>query len=248
KEISRISTGISEKNIEIKMNEGGILQYLLFVQIGMCVKVYKKEIFENIRFKEGILYEDLYFQSDLYADLLQKQKLRSFRTLNTYLKIYNYRKNDNSITRTLFTEEKYQDYLECLSSFKLKTPAYLYDFFVLRAEKHIKQQTNDDVFKNRVKTYIDDNNVSRYNAFFSIWGDWKRADVKRQKIFTYLEQSPELREYIEQKERETKKLMAENKKNATYIKKLERNLLKRLHLKIKNSIKCVITRSCRNNN
>lgn len=63
-----------------------------------CTKLYKKHLFDNLRFKEGIIHEDVYFT------LLMIQKARRALYLDTSL--YYYIIHQNSIITSAFTKKK----------------------------------------------------------------------------------------------------------------------------------------------
>ncbi|WML54789.1 glycosyltransferase [Neobacillus sp. PS3-12] len=67
-----------------------------------CNKLYKKELFENIRFKEGYILEDMDFS---YRVMHQAKKI-----FYTGKALYNYRYNDKSTMRKGFSKKRLDEY------------------------------------------------------------------------------------------------------------------------------------------
>ncbi|SFI09689.1 glycosyltransferase family 2 protein [Halpernia frigidisoli] len=71
-------------------------------------KIYRKEVFENLRFPSGLLFEDNYVFHEIFGNLKYSLVL-----LNEYL--YNYHHNSSSITRKQLTFGRYKDYIKGLT-------------------------------------------------------------------------------------------------------------------------------------
>ncbi len=69
------------------------------LEIPVCTKLYKKYLFDNIRFPEGQIYEDI------YTNYLLIDKANKLVTSNKF--IYFYFQQGTSITRSKFTERNY---------------------------------------------------------------------------------------------------------------------------------------------
>lgn len=72
-----------------------------------CNKLYKTEILKNIRFLEGIFFEDWVFITELFG------KIKNFATIDIPLYVYN--QSDFSIIRSKFTEHKIKSYMTGIS-------------------------------------------------------------------------------------------------------------------------------------
>lgn len=78
-----------------------------------CNKLYRRDVIGDLRFIPGIYFEDWPFTTTLFA------------TIDTYMQVdyplYFYEEGNSSITRSIFTKKKAQDYLTGIQ--------YVYDFF-----------------------------------------------------------------------------------------------------------------------
>lgn len=114
---------IYRKDWEIKKER--IIPYSLFYSITLkqktcfsaCCKLYKKELLKSVRFREGKKNEDTLFMYDL-SKILEEKKLNMLEIPN---KLYYYRVNDSSITRT-FSSPIAIHYIENLYCLKKEEP------------------------------------------------------------------------------------------------------------------------------
>lgn len=107
---------------KIESNEQILYEY--FVNEGIstivCAKVFRKELFERVSFKESYFYEDRIFTADL---------LEFVNKVNIIDKVlYNYRINRDSITKSRITEEKVLDFLYAGEYLITKSREFIQDY------------------------------------------------------------------------------------------------------------------------
>lgn len=99
--------GLKAKNTVISDTEFCLKQNFLG-SASLCNKMFKKEVFQNIKFPSGMLFEDNYVFHEIFGNAKYSVLL-----INQYL--YNYHYNINSVTRSAFTFLRYQDYITGLN-------------------------------------------------------------------------------------------------------------------------------------
>lgn len=102
-----------EYNEYVYKNEEILKEYYkpndkLKIYHGLCMKLYKKDLFKNLRFEKGRLHEDLY----ITFQLLDKCNVFAFVDLPYY---YYYQKNTNSITKN-YKEKNLVDEYDALQN------------------------------------------------------------------------------------------------------------------------------------
>lgn len=217
---------------------GTNINYLTYRHMSACVKLYKKELFEKIRFKEGIMYEDLYLLSDIY-------NIPDLKVLNTQTYLYNYRINPDSITNTNFDFKKYSNYIACFEKFKFDTPIYIYEFMVLRASKHLlfqagKSAEGKEYYENLLNVYYQENDINTNNALYDIWSSGKFDNETKSELFKLIEKDEKLFRHLQYKNDEIEK-RNEWMKSKDYwlnqkderIKKYETDFFIKIYCKIK---------------
>ena len=75
-----------------------------FIHFNVWNKLYKREVIRDIKFVDGIYFEDWVYNSCVFAEA------RSFVWVNE--KLYGYRISENSIMRSKFNRKKLDDYVE----------------------------------------------------------------------------------------------------------------------------------------
>lgn len=98
--------GLKEKRVILSDTDFCSMQNFLG-SASLCNKIYKKEVFNNITFPPGILFEDNYVFHEIFGN-----SRYTVAIVNEYL--YNYHYNTNSITRKDFSFQRYQDYISGL--------------------------------------------------------------------------------------------------------------------------------------
>lgn len=116
------------------------------IQTGVHIKIYRKEALGQLRFVEGICYDDVPFTTML---MLQIKKI-----VVTNYPMYFYYDNPNSIMRTSFTLDKVESYVKLIrhisTEIKQKAPQYFNDIrknilnkrFKMMVNQAIRKQTN----------------------------------------------------------------------------------------------------------
>ncbi|WP_413307033.1 glycosyltransferase [Bacillus sp. 1P10SD] len=129
-----------------------------------CNKLYKKEIIQGLRFKEGYILEDMDFA---YKIIHQANKI-----YYTGQALYNYRFNEKSTMRKAFSKKR-------LDEFEVRRDMYL---FYLNNYPDIANELYAEWFLTGVMLYI---NIEKY--FFNEKNQFKYLlDLDRQKIRTLL--------------------------------------------------------------
>ncbi len=98
--------GLRNKNVIISDTDFCLMQNFLG-SASLCNKMFKREVFDQIKFPSGMLFEDNY----IFHEIFGKDKYLIL-IINEYL--YNYHYNSNSITRKEFSFPRYQDYVKGL--------------------------------------------------------------------------------------------------------------------------------------
>lgn len=79
-----------------------LLNHRNFIHFNVWNKLYKREVLDNMRFVDGIYYEDWVFNTCLFS------QIKSFAFINSPL--YAYRISENSIMRSQYSLKKLHDY------------------------------------------------------------------------------------------------------------------------------------------
>lgn len=90
----------------IETEKEKMFDYLYLVggeAVSSCTKLYKKTIFDKLRYKEGILHEDEYIITDIIDE--------SFKCAYTNAKLYYYIMRDGSITHSKYSSRKKEVFL-----------------------------------------------------------------------------------------------------------------------------------------
>ena len=128
------------------------------IRTEVFARLYRKKIVENIRFPEGIRYEDVYFTT------LAMFGARSFVMIENEL--YGYRKHARSFVREDFTQEKAKYYLDIIRQVDA--------FFKTKNDK-IRRDVRRNILNQRVKM-IFNQTVRR-----------QRENSERKRIFSFLQ-------------------------------------------------------------
>lgn len=128
------------------------------IRTEVFARLYRKNIVENIRFPEGIRYEDVYFTT------LAMFGARSFVMIENEL--YGYRKHARSFVREDFTQEKAKYYLDIIRQVDA--------FFKTKNDK-IRRDVRRNILNQRVKM-IFNQSVRR-----------QRENSERKRIFSFLQ-------------------------------------------------------------
>ena len=128
------------------------------IRTEVFARLYRKNIVENIRFPEGIRYEDVYFTT------LAMFGARSFVMIENEL--YGYRKHARSFVREDFTQEKAKYYLDIIRQVDA--------FFKTKNDK-IRRDVRRNILNQRVKM-IFNQTVRR-----------QRENSERKRIFSFLQ-------------------------------------------------------------
>lgn len=129
------------------------------VRTEVFARLYRKNVVENIRFPEGIRYEDVYFTA------LAMFGARSFVMVESAL--YGYRKHARSFVRDDFTEEKARYYLDIIRQV---------DAFFKTENEKIRRDVRRYILNQRIKM-IFNQSVRR-----------QKKAAEREKIFSYLQE------------------------------------------------------------
>ena len=103
-----IFPNLKQINLDTEITNNPIMTFLTTNKIptGVCVKLYRKDSLKELRFLEGIYFEDVPFTTSLMM-CIQK-------VVMTNLPMYYYYTNPNSIMRTSFTREKVESYIRLI--------------------------------------------------------------------------------------------------------------------------------------
>ena len=240
------------KQTEVLKKEGYFGKYIHYVshgQIGVCVKLFKRWIFEQIHFSEGMYYEDLYFQAEL-------AKLFNLKIYKTNTLLYYYRNTEDSITNSMFSQKKYKDYIRCFECFRENTSRLIYEFAVIRAGRHLLAQAHNadeeyTFYQQMFAQYCHEYDIEKTSAMFAIWkADHTLAMKEKDAIFSVLEKYDDhcLTSYIkanniylQQTRADNEKLVKENTnlqiQNTNLQKRLDERFLDRMKRLVKRILK-----------
>ena len=98
--------GLREKNVIMSDSNFCLLQKFLG-SASLCNKIYKREVFNNIKFPGGMLFEDNYVFHEIFGNSRYQISL-----IEDYLYYYHY--NSESITRKKFSLQRYDDHVSGL--------------------------------------------------------------------------------------------------------------------------------------
>lgn len=170
KQLNENNVDISVCNIKAK-NDKKIISDLEFcnyqLQLGSSTlwnKLYKKEVFNDIRFPSGKLFEDNYVFHHLFAKNRYKLCL-----INK--KLYHYQHNCESITRSSFSKERLDDFvigmhkrMEFFKSKKMKKPYKQSQYLLL--DYIIGNFNEEEVKKDKEIIKILKKNIINSNLFY----------------------------------------------------------------------------------
>ncbi len=94
--------------VNVEITNDPIMTFLTTKNIptGVCVKLYRQSVIKDMRFIEGIYFEDVPFTTGLM--------MRVKKVAITNLPMYYYYTNPSSIMRTSFTEQKVESYVHLI--------------------------------------------------------------------------------------------------------------------------------------
>lgn len=212
---------------EEKYFEGNKLNLLYYRHFSSCIKLYKKEIFEKIKFHEDLLYEDVFLTIDLFS-------LKELNILNTNTYIYNYRNNQNSIMKSSFSNEKFNDYLKLFKYAYENLETKYSDFIYLRLKRHILNQIKNNSNKNyylfELKKIEEIYKIDFNNLLMNIYIDSNKP-YNIQNVIKELNNNVDLYNFLDYQNKKIEKYENYIKSNNYWFK--EKDIFIKIYIKIK---------------